>query len=90
MAARVQEDADFRPLAISLEGRVLEVVSVDERAEEEAEWWEPEQLFRMHYQVTRRAASRLTGCWSSFLPHLPVQTDSLVSVHLVTFCLAAN
>lgn len=52
MAARVQEDEDCRPLAISLEGKVLEVVSIDERVEEEAEWWEPEPMFRMHYQVT--------------------------------------
>lgn len=52
MAARVQEDDDFRPLAVSLEGKVLEVVSIDDRVEEETEWWEPEPLFRMHYQVT--------------------------------------
>ena len=38
--------------AMSLEGKVLSVVSIDERVEEEAEWWEPEPLFKMHYQVT--------------------------------------
>ena len=38
MSAKVQEDEDFLPLAVSLEGKVLEVVSIDERVEEEAEW----------------------------------------------------
>ena len=27
-------------------------MSADERVEEEAEWWEPEPLCTMHYQVT--------------------------------------
>ncbi len=60
MAARVQEDGEFRPLAVSLEGKVLEVVSIDERVEEEAEWWEPEPLFRMHYQVTLEDGQQVT------------------------------
>ena len=38
MAARVGEDEDFRPLSVSREGEILEVVSIDERVEEEAEW----------------------------------------------------
>ena len=58
--ARVQEDEDWRPLAVSLEGKVLEVVSIDERVEEEAEWWEPEPIFRMHYQVTLEDGQRVT------------------------------
>ena len=60
MAARVQEDEDFRPTAISLEGKVLEVVSIDERVEEEAEWWEPEPVFKMHYQVTLEDGRQVT------------------------------
>ena len=28
------------------------MVSIDERVEEEGEWWEPEPVFKMHYQVT--------------------------------------
>lgn len=60
MSARVQEDEDFRPLAISLEGKVLQVVSIDGRVEEEAEWWEPEPLFRMHYQVTLEDGQQVT------------------------------
>ena len=60
MAARVQEDEDFRPLAVSLEGKILEVVSIDERVEEEAEWWEPEPVFKMHYHVTLEDGQQMT------------------------------
>ena len=60
MAARVGEDGDFRPLSVSREGEILEVVSIDERVEEEAEWWEPEPLFKMHYQVTLEDGQQLT------------------------------
>ena len=52
MPVRVQEDDEFRPVAVSLEGKTLNVVSIDEREEEEAEWWEPEPVYKMHYQVT--------------------------------------
>ena len=60
MPCNVQEDADYRPVAVSLEGKTLEVVSIDEREEEEAEWWEPEPVFRMHYQVTLEDGQQLT------------------------------
>ena len=70
IAARVQEDGEFRPLTVSLEGRVLEVVSIDERVEEEAEWCEPEPVFKMHYEVTLEDGRQLaifrnmkTGAW---------------------------
>ena len=52
MPARVEEDEDFLPLAELLEGKVLELVSIAERVEEEAKWWDSEPLFRMHYQIT--------------------------------------
>ena len=48
MPARVQEDEEFRPVAV---GQIA-VVSIDDRVEEEAEWWEPEPVFKMHYRVT--------------------------------------
>ena len=70
MPVRVQEDEDFRPLAVSLEGGTLEVVSIDERWEDDAEWWELEPVFKMHYQVTLEDGRRLaifrnmkTGSW---------------------------
>jgi len=37
MPARVQEDEEFRPVAVSLEGKFLQVESVDERVDLEAE-----------------------------------------------------
>ncbi len=48
-AAKVQEDQEFRPVAVSLEGKTFAVVSIDERVAEEAEWWEPEPVFKMNY-----------------------------------------
>ena len=61
MSARVQEDEDFRPLAISREGKVLEVVSIDERVEEEAEWWEPEPITTWNQS---QASYNVAGCGS--------------------------
>ena len=47
MPANVQEDDEFRPIAVSLGGDVLEVVSIDDRVEDEAEWWEPKPVYTM-------------------------------------------
>ena len=70
MAARVQEDEEFRPLAVSLEGNTLAVESIDNRVEEEGAFWEPEPVFKMHYQVTLEGGRELgifrnmkTGGW---------------------------
>jgi len=57
MPARVQEDDDFQPVAVSLEGKTLRVVSIDTRVEEEGEWWEPEPVYKMHYRVTLAGGS---------------------------------
>ena len=37
MPARVQEDEDFRPVAVSLKGKILAVVSIDYWEEEEGQ-----------------------------------------------------
>ena len=70
MAVAVQENDDLRPVAVSLEGKALKVASIDERVEEEAEWWELEPVYRMHYQVTLEDGRQLaimrnmkTGSW---------------------------
>ena len=59
MPANIQEDDEFRPIAVSLGGEVLEVVSIDDRVEDEAEWWEPEPVFTMHYFVTLEGGRQL-------------------------------
>ena len=38
-------------MAVSPEGKTLAVVSIDGRAKEEAEWWDPEPVFKMVFQV---------------------------------------
>ena len=49
---KLQENEDRRHGAVSLGGKTLEVVSIDERREEEAERWEPEPVYKVHCQVT--------------------------------------
>ena len=70
MPVRVQEDDDLRPVAVSLEGKNLLVVSIVERVEEEAEWWEQAPVYKMHYQVTLEDGRQVaifrnmkTGSW---------------------------
>ena len=59
MPVRVQEDEDHRPLTVVLEGNTLDVVSIDERWEDDAEWWELEPVSKMHYRVTLEDDRRL-------------------------------
>ena len=56
--------------AVSLEGLTLVVVSIDDRVEEESEWWENEPVYKMHYRVTLEDGGQLgifrnmkTGSW---------------------------
>ena len=57
---KVQEDDGYRPLPVTFEGDTLDVVFIDERWEEEAEWWKPEPVVEMHYQVSLGDGRQLT------------------------------
>ena len=63
MPARVEEDEEFQPVSVSLEGKTLAVVSIDGRAEEEAEWWEPEPVYKdaLPRDAGGRAPARCIG-----------------------------
>ena len=57
-------------MAVSPEGKCLGVVSIDDVVEDEAESWEPEPVWRVHYQVTLEDGRQLeifrnykTGNW---------------------------
>ena len=57
-------------MAVSPEGKFLGVVSIDDVVEDEAESWEPEPVWRVHYQVTLEDGRQLeifrnykTGNW---------------------------
>ena len=70
MPVRVQEDEDFRPLFVTFEGQTLGVESIDDRVEEDSEWWENEPVYKMHYRVTLEDGRELaifrnnkTGSW---------------------------
>ena len=38
----------------------MDVASIHERADEEAEWWELQPIFKMHYQVTLEDGQQVT------------------------------
>jgi len=66
MPVRVQEDEEFRPVAV---GQIA-VLSIDDRVEEDGEWWEPEPVWKMHYRVILEDGRELgifrnmkTGSW---------------------------
>ncbi len=52
MPVRVQEDEEFRPLVVTFERQRLAVELIDERVEEDSEWWENEPVYKMHYRVS--------------------------------------
>lgn len=60
MPVRVQEDAEQRPVAVTLESNLQEVVSVDERWEDVEDWWKDDPVVKMHYQVTLEDGRQLT------------------------------
>ena len=75
MPAKVQESEEFGPLAVSLEGKTLAVVSIDHWEEEEGAFWEPEPVTKMHYHVTLEDGRELglfrnmkTGSWYRAAP----------------------
>ena len=71
MPIRVQEsDDDSRPEVVTFEGQAVAVESIDERVEEDSEWWENEPVFKMHYRITLEDGRELaifrnnkTGSW---------------------------
>ena len=70
MPVRVQEDEDFRPIVVTFEGQTLAVESIDERVEEDSEWWENEPVYKMRYRVTLEDGRKMgifrnmkTGSW---------------------------
>ena len=48
----VEEDADQRPLALTLRGRRLQVASIDDLWEVDDEWWRERPVARMYYRVS--------------------------------------
>ena len=56
----MQEDDEFRPVALVLEDRSQTVASVDERCEVEEDWWKDNPVVRMCYRVILRDGRQLT------------------------------
>ena len=60
MPCKVQENAEQRPVAVTLFGQQLEVESIEERWEDEEDWWKDNPLVRVTYQVVLADGRRLT------------------------------
>ena len=60
MPVTVQEDEEHGPLAVTLEGTLLEIVSVDERWEDVEDWWKDNPVTKMYYQVTLGSGHQVT------------------------------
>ena len=60
MPAKVQEDAEQRPVAVTLFGEQLEVESIEERWDDEEDWWKDNPLVRVIYLVTLENGKELT------------------------------
>ena len=58
MPIQVQEDEDMRPLAVVVDGKSLDVESIDDRSEDEEAWWHDDLVVRMKYQVSQEHDAR--------------------------------
>ena len=60
MPTKVQEDAEQRPVAVTLYGVSVPIESIEERWEDAGDWWKDNPLVRVTYQVTLEDGQRLT------------------------------
>ena len=56
----VQEDEDGLPFALTLNGKKLDITSVDDRWEIADEWWRAVPIARRYYQVTTQDGRHIT------------------------------
>ena len=50
----------MRPVAVVLDGKSLAVESIDDRSEDEQDWWSDNPVVKMNYQVTLENGQQLT------------------------------
>ena len=60
MPTKVHEDAEQRPVAVTVYGVSIPVESIEERWEDEEFWWRDDAVVRVTYQVTLEDGQRLT------------------------------
>ena len=56
MPCKVQENAEQRPMAVTLYGLIVPVESIEERWEDEEFWWRDDPVVQVTYQVGRELA----------------------------------
>ena len=60
MPTKVQEDAEQRPVTVTLMGKLLAVESIMERWEDEVFWWRNDPVVRVTYRVSLRDGQEIT------------------------------
>ena len=55
-------DAD-RPMAITLKGKALKIIKIDEIWEVDTEWWRPRGISRRYFRVTTEGDRDVTIFW---------------------------
>ena len=60
MPCMVQEDDEQRPVTVTLIGVSVPVESIEERWEDEEDWWRDDPVVRVTYQVTLEDGQQLT------------------------------
>ena len=60
MPCKVQEDAEQRPVSVTLYGATVAVESIEERWEDEEDWWRDDPVVRVTSQVTLEDGRHLT------------------------------
>ena len=60
MPIAVEEDDNQQPLVLNLIGDKLAVISVDDRWEDEEDWWKDDPVVRMYYRVSTEDGRKVT------------------------------
>ena len=60
MPEEFEEDAEQRPVAVTLYGVSVPIESIEERWEDAGDWWKDNPVVRMYYRVTLEAGQQLS------------------------------
>ena len=60
MPCKVHEDAEQKPVAVTLYGVSVQAESIEERWEDAGDWWRDDPVVRVTYQVTLEDGQQLT------------------------------
>ncbi len=59
----VKLNEDGRPVAISLKGKMLHIIKIDEIWEVDTQWWRPRKTSRRYFRVTTEDNRNMAIFW---------------------------